>query len=194
MEITWYNGKKVLDSRQTNYSYGNLQKVLAYGLSKLHIDLEAETLVLGLGGGSVIASLRKDFAYHQPITAVEFDKKIIQISQEDFHISQYHPLQIIHCDAFDYVKSCEQKFGLIIVDLFIDDKVPTKFYQAEFWNSLGNLLQENGSILFNAGIREDTEQLIETLVHRTLSAYKISKLHPPEKHNRLLIIRHVPLK
>lgn len=29
-EVTWNNGKLVLDSKNTNYSYGSLQKILYY--------------------------------------------------------------------------------------------------------------------------------------------------------------------
>lgn len=35
IEVTWYNGKLVLDSENTNYSYGSLQLILRLGLKKL---------------------------------------------------------------------------------------------------------------------------------------------------------------
>ena len=35
LELTWNNGKLVLDTKRTNYSYVNLQKVLRKGLLKI---------------------------------------------------------------------------------------------------------------------------------------------------------------
>ena len=32
LEVTWTNGKLVLDSKNTNYSYGSLQRILRKGL------------------------------------------------------------------------------------------------------------------------------------------------------------------
>ena len=35
LEVTWNNGQLVLDSKNTNYSYGSLQRILKIGLKKL---------------------------------------------------------------------------------------------------------------------------------------------------------------
>ena len=35
LEITWNNGKLVLDSKNTNYSYGSLEKVLRKGMQHI---------------------------------------------------------------------------------------------------------------------------------------------------------------
>ena len=32
LEVTWNNGELVLDSKNTNYSYGSLQRILKKGL------------------------------------------------------------------------------------------------------------------------------------------------------------------
>ena len=38
LEINWLNGKKILDTKNTNYSYGNLGKVLQKGLKAVTTD------------------------------------------------------------------------------------------------------------------------------------------------------------
>ncbi|WP_395046830.1 hypothetical protein [Flavobacterium sp.] len=38
LEITWNNGQLVLDSENTNFSYGSLQKVLRFGLKKIGFE------------------------------------------------------------------------------------------------------------------------------------------------------------
>ena len=60
LELTVMNGRKVLDTLNTNYSYGSLQRVLKYSLNQINIENTKNTLVLGLGGGSVIETLRNE--------------------------------------------------------------------------------------------------------------------------------------
>ena len=81
LEITWYNGKKQLNTKNANYSYGLLQKILKIGLQKIDLRPSKNILLLGLGGGSVIKTLRDDFDYQQYITAIDIDPVIINIAQ-----------------------------------------------------------------------------------------------------------------
>ena len=57
VEITYYNGKKMLNSAHANYSYDSLQLILKYGLTKVDLKQVNAILLLGLGGGSVIQTL-----------------------------------------------------------------------------------------------------------------------------------------
>lgn len=60
LEVTWTDGKLVLDSENTNYSYGNLQRILRKGLKIIgfeKIKSMQKILVLGVAGGSVIRTL-----------------------------------------------------------------------------------------------------------------------------------------
>ena len=54
----------VLDSKNTNYSYGSLQRILRLGLKNIGFDKIVpmdHILVLGVAGGSVIKTLVEDF-------------------------------------------------------------------------------------------------------------------------------------
>ena len=61
IEITWHNGTKHLNTKNANYSYGSLQKILKFGLQKIDVSNCKNILILGLGAGSVIDTLIKDF-------------------------------------------------------------------------------------------------------------------------------------
>ncbi len=156
--MSYVNGKKVLDTKNANYSYGSLQKILEFGLTKVDLKSVDNLLVLGMGGGSIVKSLRETFEYEKNIVAVEIDPKIIQIAEEEFGIVESESLQIIQEDAFQYVKDfdlsagAEEKFQLIIIDLFIDLNVPPIFYGKEFCENTANLLQEEGYVIFNIGV------------------------------------------
>lgn len=44
LEITWINGKKILDTKNANYSYGSLQRILKFGLSKIEVTGQIKKL------------------------------------------------------------------------------------------------------------------------------------------------------
>ncbi|WP_062054763.1 hypothetical protein [Aquimarina longa] len=152
LEVTWMNGKKVLDSQNANYSYGSLQKLLTYGLTKIEIPTTSEILLLGLGGGSIIHSLRNKFNHQGKITAIEIDEVVIKIAKDEFNITHNHNLEINCEDAFSYIGQCKKQFEIIIIDIFIDNQVPKQFYQNTFWKNLIPLVKVDGYVVFNAGI------------------------------------------
>ena len=66
LEVTWNNGYLVLDSENTNYSFGSLQRVLKKGLKYIgyeRIQNFQSILVLGVAGGSVIETLKKEVKF-----------------------------------------------------------------------------------------------------------------------------------
>jgi len=159
LELTLIKGRKILDSKNSNYSYGSLQRILEIGVSKVDLKNVSSVLLLGLGGGSIISSLRKKFGYNQKIFAVELDQKVIEIAQKEFFISSSDNLIIENCDAQEFVNKRNCKFNLIIVDLFIDNKVPEQFYSEEFCDNLSSIMTKKCSIIFNLGIDQiDTDK------------------------------------
>lgn len=164
LEVTWTNGRKVLDSSNANYSYGALQEVLDRGLAMVQADRAAPVLLLGLGGGSAIPLLRKKYCYYGKIIAVELDSAVIDIAINEFGIEAHQPLELICADAEEYVNSTPEKFGLIIIDLFLDLQVPDQFFSISFWKDIAGLLEKDGKVLFNAGINSAHEEQIEHLL------------------------------
>lgn len=153
LEVEWIDGKKVLNCRQVNYSYGGLQKALGYGLKHIPLKGVSSVLVMGMGGGSVIQSLRKKFKYTKAITAVELDPIMIEVAEEEFGVANEKNLEIICADAAEFIGKTEQIFDLIIVDLFIGRFVPEKFYSQSFWQDIEEKTNSDARILFNAGIQ-----------------------------------------
>ncbi len=98
IEVTWVNGELVLDSNNTNYSYGSLQRILKKGLQKIgfeKIKSMNHILVLGVAGGSVIKTLLNDVKYNGKITGVEIDPEIISIANTYFQLHETPNLTII---------------------------------------------------------------------------------------------------
>ena len=187
LEVTWINGRKVLDSANANYSYGALQEVLDRGLAHTNADRAAPVLVLGLGGGSVIPLLRKKYNYYGKITAVEIDPAIIEIAINEFAIEAHQPLELVCADAETYVNSKEEKFGLVIIDLFLDLKVPAQFFSEEFWIDLSQLLLPNAKLIFNAGINSAHEEEISNLLKNDKLSIGFRKKEEVYGNNTLLL-------
>ncbi len=144
------NGKKRLDARNSNYSYGSLQKILHQGLIEVKFPNGIErVLVLGLGGGSIIQTIRDDFKSNIFIELVEIDPKMIAIAINEFEIIQFDNISILESDASDYLKICKDTFDLIVVDIFITNTIPQEFTDSKFIKSLIPHLSQNGKILYN---------------------------------------------
>lgn len=150
LEITLREGHKVLDTAHANYSYGSLQRVLRYGLLFTEPASAGPALVLGMGGGSVVQTLRQEHRAASPITAVELDPVIIQIAATEFGIRPDDTLNIVCADAFAWVATAPAAaFRLVIVDLFIDLELPAGLQTPDFWQHLWRLLRPGGYVLFN---------------------------------------------
>ena len=150
LEITISQGHKVLDTAHANYSYGSLQRVLAYGLRFAQPETAAQVLVLGLGGGSIVQTLRQTPSFAGAITAIELDPVIIQLADEEFNIRPDAKLDIVCADAFAWVATAPaQKFDLVIIDLFLDLALPAELSTSGFWSCIWQLLAPGGHILLN---------------------------------------------
>lgn len=88
LEITWINGKKILDTKNANYSYGSLQRILKFGLSKTEVASTSDILLLGFGAGSVVQTLREDFNFTGKITAIEYDDIMISVAEKGIQFSK----------------------------------------------------------------------------------------------------------
>ncbi|UOG74384.1 fused MFS/spermidine synthase [Hymenobacter tibetensis] len=190
LEITWHHGQKVLDTPHANYSYGSLQRVLRYGLMFVAPEQASHTLLLGLGGGSVVATLRKELQYQGHITAVELDAVMIQLADAEFGIRPDAQLEIVCADAFEWVKSApKEHFGLIIVDLFVDLYLPDGLRTATFWQALQQLLRPGGYVLANTLTDVPLEVEGEELaIYLEKQGFTVKELEV-ELLNRLLVLQ-----
>lgn len=187
VEITWSNGRKILDSAHTNYSYGSLQRILKFGLTKIDLQKSSNVLLLGLGGGSVIKTLREEFNFRKKITAIEIDPVLIDLAANEFDIKTNEQLDIINGDASAFVQNTSDIFDLIIVDLFIDNQVPEIFYSTEFWANITRITSTNGYVIFNASVSQPSHNLLSNLIIFLKKSFSIELFTKVESTNTILI-------
>ncbi len=187
VEIVYINGRKILNSAHTNYSYGSLERVLTHGLQKLDLSGVRNVLLLGLGGGCVVKALRKKFNFNGLIKALEIDEVIINLALHEFSLSKDTSLDVVHADAFNYIINVEEKYDLIIIDLFIDNTVPCKTFSKAFWENINKLNSRHGCFLFNASMGNVNNTLLEKPESFIKTGYHLKKFTKIEKGNTVLI-------
>lgn len=193
LEVTWNNGQLVLDSKNTNYSYGSLQRILRKGLNYIGYERIRgfdNVLVLGVAAGSVIKTLTEEIKFKGKITGVEIDPAAIEIANRYFNLDKIENLEIVIGDAFEFVLKTKEKYDLIIIDIFRDTEMPNFLFEDFFINRINFLLNVNGFILFNTMTltRKDFER---NLTYRTRfnSNYSVRMYPKVEVHNELFTIK-----
>ncbi len=194
IEVTWNNGQLVLDTKNTNYSYGSLQRILKIGLQEIGFNNIREfenILILGVAGGSVIKTLINDIHYKGKITGVEIDSKIIGIANKYFNLDKIKNLEIIIEDASVFVKNSTQQFDLIVIDIFQDNFMPFFLFDEDFAISTTKILSKNGFIIFNTMVtkKSEEERNLEYISFFDDNLFEISKISKLEKFNELIIIK-----
>lgn len=194
IEVTLYNGKLVLDSKNTNYSYGSLQRVLRFGLKQIgfeQIKKMQNILILGVAGGSVIKTLVDEIEYKGKIKGVEIDKNIIEIANTYFSLDKIPNLEIIITDARQFVKTKTEKYDLIIIDVFQDKEMPAFLFNKEFTDNVISLLNYNGIILFNTmkTNKKEAERNDKYKLNYSRKNFDILAYSDLENYNEILIVK-----
>ena len=193
LEVTWNNGYLVLDSENTNYSFGSLQRVLKKGLKYIgyeRIQNFQSILVLGVAGGSVIETLKKEVKFEGKITGVEIDADVIELATKYFGLGNYKNVSIINDDAFEFVLKTKEKYDLIIIDIFQDTTMPNFLFEDFFINRINFLLNVNGFILFNTMVLDYQERRRNVDYKNKFDSNYSIRLYPKiEVHNELFTIK-----
>lgn len=186
LEITWYQGKKILDTKNANFSYGSLDVILDEAFKDIKIKQKDAVLLLGLGGGNFIKKIQQDFPHKGNITAIELDKQIIRIAKDEFNITTNDKIKILYQDAAVFVKNTTNTYDFIFVDIFVDNVVPDFFYTTEFWNSIYAILKPKGRFLFNAGISLKDAGKLDKIIQQLRTKMTIFKKEKVNQTNTLL--------
>ena len=102
-------------------------------------------LVLGVALGGILVHLL-DKLPNAVGTGVDITSQYYHIVRE---YTDSNRLELIEADAKEFVKNSEQKFDIIIVDIFDNITVPEFVLTREFLNNIKNKLSPNGKFLIN---------------------------------------------
>ena len=194
IEITWSNGQLVLDSKNTNYSYGSLQRILRKGLQTIgfeNIKTLDSILVLGVAGGSVIKTLVNEVEFKGEIIGVEIDSDIISLANKYFKLDEIPNLTILIEDANKFVQKSNKTFDLIIIDIFQDNCMPGFLFETAFIENTISNLNPSGYLLFNTMINSkiDQERNYHYLSYFNPEEFTTYSLPKVEVYNELIVVK-----
>ncbi|GAA4038216.1 methyltransferase domain-containing protein [Flavobacterium cheonhonense] len=193
IEVTWNNGELVIDSKNTNYSYGSLQRILRKGLKYIgfeRIKKFDNVLLLGVAGGSVIKTLVEEIKFKGKITGVEIDPAMIEVANTYFKLNEIPNLNIVIDDAFEFVLKTKETYDLIIIDVFQDTTMPNFLFEDFFINRVNFLLRKDGFILFNTMVINDGNRERNLNYKNKFNGNYSLRMYPKvETHNELFTIK-----
>jgi spermidine synthase len=194
INVVKLEGKLMVNTRNANQSFDGLHFLFQAIFADLQIEKNPPKKVLcfGLGGGSIVHILKNELKMFGHITAVEYDEVMVEIAKKYFDLQQFNNLEVITEDAFIYAseQADENKFDIIIVDLFEDNKAVEKIYEAAFNEQLLQMCP-NGTLIINTicnnKIQENENQkLLGFYQNKGLEC--VVKTFPISNKNKILIV------
>lgn len=151
LEVRYSQGRYLLCTENAIYSYEDLYINFRESFHQINWDKYQieKVLLLGLGLASIPQILEKQFQKNFQYTAVEIDPQVIKLAEKYSLASLHSPIDLVCADAFEYVMQTQDQYDLIIVDIFIDTEVPTKFETQDFVTQLKNRLNKQGLLMYN---------------------------------------------
>ena len=106
-----------------------------------------KVLMLGLGGGSWVEQYNRTFD-DLTFDGVEVDPGLIAWGKKYFYLDS--PNLTIHLvDARRYLQSCRDRYDVILVDLYLGDRVPPHLATLEFFRMVKEHLTPDGVVVIN---------------------------------------------
>lgn len=150
LELFYYQGQWQLATEDAVYSDGTRYRPLTLAFQKLKKELPnvQNILVLGTGLGSAVTILDQ-MKLHPSMTLVELDAQIIKWTKETLPQHLLPQLKFICDDAALFMEKNQERYDLVIVDIFNSRIVPAFVMTEKFLAQCKNALNKNGRLVLN---------------------------------------------
>lgn len=106
------------------------------------------TLVIGLGGGTVIKRMWRDYP-QMTIDAVELDPEVVSVARTYFALPDDERINVHIGDGRTFVETTPETYDIAIIDAFDEDNVPRPLKTEEFVRALRDRLSPGGAVAYN---------------------------------------------
>ncbi|MRR11061.1 methyltransferase domain-containing protein [bacterium] len=106
------------------------------------------TLVIGLGGGSVVKRMWRDYPWMH-IDAVEIDASVARIASTQFALPDDERISVIVADGREWLAVTDETYDIVVVDAFADDRIPRPLTTEEFMRECRDTLSPDGVVAMN---------------------------------------------
>lgn len=104
----------------------------------------SDVLLLGLGGGTLVHQFNR---LNFDLDVVELDQRVKDVAIEFFYIDP--ATNIIIDDARRYINTCDKKYDIITLDLFLNETPPGHVLTVESFKKIKSLLNPGGMVMMN---------------------------------------------
>ncbi len=106
------------------------------------------TLVIGLGGGSLVKRMWRDYA-PMHVDAVELDPAVVDLAYDYFMLPDDDRIVVYAEDGRDFLRLTDATYDIIVIDAFDDDHIPRHLMTEEFLRECRDRLSADGVIAYN---------------------------------------------
>ncbi len=150
LQVSLIKNRLQLSTEHSIYSYDDLYINFYRAFQAIELPpTGSQILVLGLGLGSIPFILERHYGKIYKYVMVEVDESVIDLASKYSLHRLESPFQIVQADAAVFVQVHSAKYELVIVDLFVDDVIPSYFESQEGTVALRHLLSDSGTLLYN---------------------------------------------
>jgi spermidine synthase len=110
-------------------------------------DRPRHGLILGLGGGTIARLLHARWGPF-PILGVDDDPTVLDLARDVGWLPR-EALEIVIADAFAFVKSCQERYDYVAVDLFHGEEMDRRIFGQPFLRRVRALLAPRGQLAVN---------------------------------------------
>jgi len=149
--VSMKNGKYQLCTENAIYSYDENYHNFAGTFLQLELARiqQQDILILGFGLGSIPLILENKFAIKAYFTGIELDENVLYLFEQYNAERINNSLQLICADALIYAATCQQQYGMICSDIFLDNTIPSAFLSIDYLEDLERLLEDDGLLVMN---------------------------------------------
>lgn len=156
LRVTDNNGVRLLKFERNHQSSMRLDDPFETDIQYvgyLHLTLAVKpdatrTLVIGLGGGSVVKRMWRDYPWMH-IDAAEIDPDVIDVAYELFDLPRDERVEVTAADGRDFLLMTPHIYDIVLVDAFDDDHVPRALMTEEFMRECRDRMSADGVIAYN---------------------------------------------
>ncbi len=171
VKVSLHKGQYKLSTKKAIYSFGKNYTSfdVAFKSSDVLNQKIQSVLVLGIGLGSVVDLLENNSSINE-ITAVDADSVIIDLAKKYLQSTLRKNTYFICDDAEKFVYNTQQKFDLILFDVFIEDETPMQFMQTNFLKEIKKIINKNGILLFSKIDETNNSKIENAQFEKTFTA------------------------
>lgn len=152
LHVILSRGRLQLCSANVIYSYEDLYKNFSLLFPKIDYSFleNKKVLILGFGLGSIPILLEQNTETPLNFIGIEKDEEVIYLANKYILSKIKSPVQLICADANVFVQTTFDKFDLILIDVFIDNVIPSELLSLEFLSKVKQLLNtDKGLVVMN---------------------------------------------